>query len=908
LFRAARVAAFLLMGASVATAQDTPLNASEPPRVNGRPALRVSARAGNIELDGRLDEAAWSAAAVASNFVQRIPVEGRPAEEPTEVRILMDENAVWIGARMYDREPGSIARQVVRRDQDAQADYFEVGFDSNLDRRTGFLFRVSAANVQRDEYIFNDVEHDRAWDAIWSSAVSIDSLGWTAELRIPLSQLRFRASDEPQAWGVNFARRRLRSNEETHFALVSRLQRGLISQFATLEGVKAQSARRLELRPYALGSLFRGTAEPGNPFRTGRDRGSRVGTDVRVGLGGQFTLDATVNPDFGQVEGDPAVINLSAFEQFFEERRPFFVEDAKIFDFTLSGGRNRLYYSRRLGRAPRGGTPEGTLFADVPASANILGAAKLTGRTRGGLSLGALAAVTEQADGRAYLSEAEPSRPFLVEPRSENGVVRVRQDFNGGASTIGAIASALRRNLPGDGSFDFLPQSAYNGGIDWEHQWGNRTWAFFGYVAGSHVRGDSTSMIRIQRASNHFYQRPDARRARLDSSATSMSGVDWRMTLEKRRGTHWTGAIWAAEVTPGFEVNDAGFSTRQEVLDGGARIGYREIVPGRVFRSYNFGLSTFHNWSHDAIAGSPSSDAWGSAHISGAISGNAHFEFNNFWRLDANAQYHPEVMDRVGTRGGPLMVQPRWYDARISMQSDMRSRLALEPSLYMRRGAAGSGGEVQAALEINVRPTSRIEVEVEPRFTRSSIGAQYVATVNGWADAPTFGAHYIFGNVRRSELSFPTRVNAAFSPTLSFQLFAQPLLSSGDYSNYKRLASPSTFDFVPFGEGVAGSGGATCTGGFTCVDPDLQRHFDVDANGTVDYTVGEQDFNVRSLIGNAVVRWEYRPGATVFLVWQRRQRSDVVRGDFSAGRDWSALMRAPTDNTFLLKVSYWLPL
>ncbi|MBK6845613.1 MAG: carbohydrate binding family 9 domain-containing protein [Gemmatimonadetes bacterium] len=273
---------------------------------------------------------------------------------------------------------------MVRRDQDAQADYFEVAFDSNLDRRTGFVFRVSAANVQRDEYVFDDNERDRTWDGVWSSAVAIDSLGWTAELRIPLSQLRFRASDGEQAWGINFVRRRLKTNEETHFALVSRTQRGLVSQFGRLEGVKARSARRLELRPYALGSVFRGTAEAGNPFRTGRDGGSRVGTDVRVGLGGQFTLDATINPDFGQVEADPAVINLSAFEQFFEERRPFFVEDAKIFDFSLSGGRNRLYYSRRLGRSPRGSAPEGTLFADVPASANILGAAKLTGARSAG--------------------------------------------------------------------------------------------------------------------------------------------------------------------------------------------------------------------------------------------------------------------------------------------------------------------------------------------------------------------------------------------------------------------------------------------------------------------------------------------------------------------------------------------
>ena len=907
---AATFACSLLAPPAVRAQEEAAPATAAASRATARRSLRVAARAGAIVLDGRIDDVAWSGAPVASDFVQRYPVEGGPVQDRTEVRVLIDETAVWVAARMFDHEPQTIARQLVRRDQDAQADYFEVAFDSNHDKRTGFIFRVSAANVQRDEYVFDDNERDRTWDAVWTSVVAFDSLGWTVEMRIPLSQLRFREVDGEQAWGVNFARRRVRSNEESHFALVSRLQRGLVSQFGDLLGVRVKSARRLELRPYALGSVFRGTAEAGNPFRTGRDGSSRVGSDVRVGLGGAFTLDATINPDFGQVEADPAVINLTAFEQFFEERRPFFVEDAKIFDFSLSGGRNRLYYSRRMGRAPRGGAPDAALFADVPASANILGAAKLTGRTQRGLSLGALVAMTQQADGRAFLSENEPERPFMVEPRAQYGVVRLRQDFNGGASTIGVIGTGLQRSLPGDASFDFLPETAFNGGIDWEHQWGNRMWGFFGYFAGSHVRGDSVAMIRLQRASNHFFQRPDYRGPGVDSSARTMSGYDWRMTLEKRRGDHWTGSVWAAEVSPGFEINDVGFSTRQEVLDGGARVQYREITPGRWYRSYNVSLSTFHNWSHDAVAGRFSRDAWGRAHVAGSVGVNSTIEFTNFWRLESNAQWHPETMDRSGTRGGPLMLQPRWGDLRLSLQTDQRARLALEPSLYVRRGAMGSGNEMQAGLEINVRPSSRLEVEVEPRFTRSTIGAQYVGQLEEPGYAPTLGGRYFFGNVARRELALPTRVNAAFSPTLSFQLFAQPLLSSGDYSNYKQLSAPGTFDFTRFGEGRATTvdGVTRCQGGRTCVDGDDVRWFDLNGDGVADHSISEQDFNVRSLIGNAVIRWEYRPGSAIFLVWQRRQRSDVVRGDFAMSRDWAALLRAPTDNTFLVKVSYWLPL
>ncbi|MBV6522297.1 MAG: hypothetical protein MNPFHGCM_02445 [Gemmatimonadaceae bacterium] len=874
-----------------------------------RRTVRIHPRPSDIVLDGRLDDEAWSAASVATDFVQRYPLEGVPAEARTEVRLLMDESAIWVAARMYDHEPATIARQLVRRDQDAQADHFEVAFDSNHDLRTGFLFRVSAANVQRDDYLYDDSERDRTWDAVWSSAVAFDSLGWATELRIPLSQLRYRERDGAQVWGVNFARWRVRSNEESHFSLVSRLQRGLVSQFAELHGVESRTARRVELRPYASGSLFRGTAEAGNPYRTGRDGSLRVGTDVRVGLGGPFTLDATINPDFGQVEADPAVINLTAFEQFFEERRPFFVTDARIFDFSLSGGRNRLYYSRRLGRAPRGSAPGEALFAEIPASVDILGAAKVTGRTQGGLSLGVLIASTRQADGRANFSDAGAEERFLAEPRAEQGVLRLRQEFNGGASTIGVIGTGLRRQLPGDRSFDFLPSSALNGGIDWEHQWGNRTWAFFGYVAGSHVRGDSTAMIALQRASNHFFQRPDYRGAKLDSSARTMSGYDWRMTVEKRRGEHWTGSVWAAEVTPGFEVNDAGFSTRQEVLDGGARVQYREIRPGRWYRSYNVSLSTFHNWSHDAVTGRFSLDAWGRAHVAGSVGVSSNLEFTNFWRLEVNTQWHPEMMDRTGTRGGPLMLQPRWGDVRLQLKTDARAALSMEPMLYVRRGALRSGSEVQTGVQLNVRPTSRLEVEVEPRFTRSSIGAQYVGQVADISFTPTYGRRYFFGDVARRELAIPMRVNAAVSPTLSFQLFAQPLLSSGDFSNYKQLSAPGTFDFASFGEGTAvvTDGAVHCQGGRTCRDGEV-RWFDFGGDGVPDYSTAEQDFNVRSLVGNAVVRWEYRPGAALFVVWQRRQRSDVVLGDFAMSRDWVALMRAPTDNTFLVKLSYWLSL
>lgn len=878
---------------------------------SGRPTIAAARRSSPIVLDGRLDEAAWQRAAVAGGFVQKAPIEGQPAEHATEVRVLYDDDAVYIGARMFDAEPGTIARQLVRRDDAGNADWFAVGFDPRMDRRTGYVFFVSAANVQRDEYLYNDSEGDGAWNAVWASAVDIDSLGWTAEIRIPLSQLRYRTSIGDQTWGINFARGRFRSNEETHFALMSALQRGTVSQFGTLTGVRTEQApRRIELRPYVVAGGRFEPAEPGNPFRDGSSASKRAGIDMKYGLGSSFTLDATINPDFGQVEADPAVINLSAFETFFQERRPFFVEDARIFDFSLSGGNNRLFYGRRIGRSPTGSAPSGADFVHVPEAARILGAAKITGRSAAGLSVGAITALTDQARGRAWFGATNETRSFLAEPRALHSAVRARQDFNNGASTIGAIATHQVRQLPGDRSFDFLTSDAWSAGVDWEHQWASRTYGFTGYFAGSLVRGDSTAMIRIQRSSTHFMQRPDATRLRVDSSATSLAGVDWRMTLDKRRGDHWTGAIWAAEVSPTFEVNDLGFSGRQEVLDAGARVQYRQIVPGRVLRSYRITAFTFQNWSHEALDRPWSASSWGNAHVSGSLNVFAGATLLNYWEVGTRVSVRPELADRNGTRGGPIMLAPRGMEWGVDLSTDGRRRIAIRPSLEISRQAMGAGSRASFGIAVAMRPSPRVEVSLEPRFERSRVGAQFVDQTTSLPYTPTFGTRYLFADLDRRELGLQTRFNVTFSPRMTLQLFAQPLLSSGDFLTYKQLRRPRSFAFDVFEEGAyaagAGAGAPVCGGGRTCRSPDGTRYVDFDGNGTADHSFTDRDFNVRSLIGNSVFRWEYRPGSALYLVWQRQAQDEATIGGFSFARDARALFRAPARDVFLIKASYWV--
>jgi hypothetical protein len=885
-----------------------PLDESLVAAARAEPAMRTSV----VDIDGVIDETAWAAAPLISGFIASEPTEGIPAGQDTNVRVLFDDNAIYVSARMWEQDAESVRQLLVRRDERGPFfDWFGISIDPDHDRRTGYAFRVSAAGVQQDLYISDDWREDTNWDAVWESAVTVDSLGWTAELRIPLSQIRYEASGEPQTWGVNFHRRRVVAGELSHFALESRRVNGIVSQFGTLHNVLVPEAgRRIEARPYVLTSMHTGPAEADNPFFDGSDGGARFGSDFRFGLGSAFTLDATVNPDFGQVEADPAEINLSAFETFFEERRPFFVEGAEVFDFTLSGGRNQLFYSRRIGRAPQGDEPDGSDEVSVPDAATIIGAAKMTGRTTGGLSLGALTAVTQAETGEAFFADDGSFRDFRAEPRTEYGVITAQQDFNGGASQFGGIVTALRRDLPSDGQFDFLTEQAYSAGMRFDHQWDDRRWNLNGFFAASHVRGSPEAILEIQEASNHYYQRPDATGVEIDSTATSLTGAEWRLQLERQNTEHWSGSVWLAEVTNGFEINDLGFSGSRERLDGGFRFGYRDIEPGSIFRDYNINLNTFYNFSHEALDDWSSWDSWRKAYTGGSVNLNGRFTLLNYHGGDVNFSWRPDQYSRSATRGGPIMMEPGNVSMRMGIDSDRRQNFSFNVGFNASKGARDSGGSFGIDGSVNLRPSSRVSLRLQPRFDVQTDGSQYVTSTSDAPYAPTFGARYFFGELERKTATLEARVNYTFSPTLSLQLFAQGLLSSGDYVSYKQLLAPSTYDFRTFSEGsaIAVGGEVVCVGGSICQDAEGEQHVDLDEDGLPDYSFGDRDFNVRSLIGNAVLRWEYRPGSTIFLVWQRAQRGESELGTFDFGRDLDALWGAPADNRFILKVNYWLGL
>ena len=890
---------------AAALAQQAPI----PPASRSVPVIEVHRTTSSVRIDGRLDEGVWAAAPAATGFVQGEPIEGAPAQHRTEVRVLHDEEALYVGARMYDDSPGAIARQLVRRDETGQFDFLELSLDPDLDLRTGYIFQISAAGVQGDAYLFDDVREDRSWDAVWESAVQVDAQGWTAELRIPLSQIRYLPSPNPQDWGINFTRRRVASNERSYFSLESRQRHGRVSVFGRLRGLElAQGVSRLELRPYVLTRGRAGPVEDGNPFQQPRDANASAGLDARYGLGANFTLDATVNPDFGQVEVDPAVINLSAFETFYPERRPFFVEDARVFDFGLSGGAN-LFYSRRIGRRPQRSSLSGASYVDVAEQTSILGAMKLTGRTAGGLSVGFLGALTGREEGEAYFAGGDSLTSFLAEPRSEYAVLGIQQELRAGATVVGGVLSAMHRDLPGDRSLDFLASRAAYTGVNFQHTWSQRAWALWGFAAGSYTAGSEEAMIRLQRGPNHYRQRPDAWGLGVDSSATSLTGAEWRLQLERRSGRHWTGAVWVAERTPGFEINDAGYFQGSERLDGGVQVAYREITPGRVLRSYELSAQTFHNFRHEVLRDPFSRAAWADAHKGGPVSADAELTFLNYWGLEAGVTYGPEITADTPTRGGPLMLVPSRVTYNLSGNTDPRARLTVSPSAQLMRSTADNWS-TSLGLEVGYRPSPRVNMEVKPSLVRERDPRQYVATANDPSFAPTFGQRIIFADMDRTTFSLGTRLNVTFTPRLTLQLFAQPLLSAGEVSTYKQFSQAGTRQFDPFEEGTAVPDGTSvrCIDGQTCRAGDT-RYVDFQGDGVSDIAFGERDFRVRSLRGNAVVRWEYRPGSTLYVVWQQgRYFEDRAASEFGLRQEFGRLLRQQPDNVLILKMNYWLSL
>lgn len=863
---------------------------------------------GSVTIDGVLDEESWGAMEPATDFRQTEPFDGEPSGARTEAWVLYDEANLYVGARMYEDDVSEIVRQLTPRDDTpANVDYIDISIDPDYDRTSAYLFRVTAAGVQRDEFLHHDTEPDAAWNSTWESAVGEAEDSWTAEIRIPLSQIRVNPSTDPQVWGVDFIRRRAAAGERSIWAWRPRTVNGRVSRFAQLQNMVFPKQERLfEVIPYVMGRLDVAPAEAGNPFFSGKEWSANAGVDIRYGLGASFIVDATFNPDFGQVDADPQVINLTAFETELEERRPFFTRDDRIFDFSLSGG--DLIQSRRIGRAPQGEAPDGYDFHEVPLETSILGAAKVTGTTYGGLTVGVLGALTAREFGRAHKVSTGETIRFEAEPRTFYGVVRVQQDWRGGQSNAGVTGTVVRRDLPQDGTLDFLPSQAFSGGVNFVHTWGDREWTLWGFLAGTHVQGSTEAITRLQRSSRHYYQRPDQNYLHFDPTRTSLSGLEWRLEFERLSAEHWTGAIWLAQRTPGYDPNDIGFYNATERLDGGVSLTYSEPVPGTVFRNYSISATSVHNWRHSAAYDIFSADAWGHAHKAGRFTLETEANFMNFWSVETDYTYRPAMLSDTLTRGGPLMVNPGSHNFTFLVNSDQRQYIALEFENTLEDNMRG-GGTILSRIGMNARPTNGLTLNLDFQYKAIRDTRQFVSAVTDPAYTPTYGVRYFFGNLHRKEFSIEAGIDWILSPTLSIRAFARPLFSSGNFRAYKQLDSAGNFDFQRFPEGDAVIAGNTvsCVGGTLCRN-EGRIHIDYSGDGVADTSFRDQNFNVNSMIGSVVIRWEYSPGSQIFFVWQQNREHLDIYGNFDLQRDARSLFEASGEHAFIIKATRWFNL
>jgi len=831
--------------------------ASQPGQAHGGaavPVVRAVRTTAGVQVDGRLDDAAWAEAPPVGTFTQVDPDEGRPASEATEARVLYDDEAIYIGIRGRDR--GRISTRLGRRDMElGDSDWFGVVIDSYHDHQTAFSFDVNPSGVRRDA-TKTDNGDDLSWDAVWEAEASVDSAGWSAEYRIPFSQLRFNPREA--AWGIQVERIIGRRNEYAVLSFTPKSERGGIARYGHLEGLTAvPTGKRLELLPYTVARAEH--IDPGlNPFRTDREYAASAGLDLKYRLTTDLTLDATINPDFGQVEVDPATVNLSAFETVYQEKRPFFVEGSEIFSFgpgTLAAG-GGLFYSRRVGGRYSPLSPP-TALADPPRETDILAAAKLSGKTAGGWSLGFLDAVTAREEAR-FQTEEGPER-MVVEPLTNFFVGRLRRDLRAGQSYVGAMVTSVTRDLESDALAAALPSQALTAGVDFLHQFADRQWALTGFVSGSLVHGDSLAIMRVQRFPWRYFQRPDAEHLEVDPGAGSLSGLSAEVELRKQAGAHWLGSVGAATISPGYEISDLGSQRRGDRFDVDGSLSYREQTPGKRLRYWSLTGTARREWNHDGD------------HIYTSLFLGGFWQSLGYWSGNLNAGYTPRGFDDRLTRGGPLAARPSNWRVYASLDSDYRKPLTGYGSVYYFEDEAG-GWNLELNAGAGVKTSPRWNLSVGPYLSRFATPAQYVAAVPDDTPAGLFGERYVFAPLDQTTFALETRFNYTFNPELTLEVYAQPFVSSVDYGASRYLTAPRTFDFAPEAEDGVTTG----------------------------------DFNYRSLRGNAVVRWEWRPGSTLYLAWQQQRESFEDVGDFRLGRDRRALFNAEPDNVFLVKVSYWL--
>lgn len=836
-----------------------------------------------VKLDGKLSESIWDEMSFATDFIQREPDQGAEATEQTKVAFAYDDKALYIGARMYSPDPEKIQAQLSRRDNIGNAERLVISLDSYLDRRTARSFAVTASGVRADYVQPNDElsyrGRDYSFDPVWTAKSSIDSMGWTAEMRIPFSQLRYSEKEE-QIWGLNINRYLPHKNEDVYWVMIPQDETGWASRFGLLRGInEIPRIQQIELVPYVAGNAFLdGSPDPQNPFSDELDLDGRIGGNFKIGLGPNLKLDGTVNPDFGQVEADPAQVNLSAFETFFEEKRPFFTENQQLFSVLGGGGdrSDRYFYSRRIGAAPSL-QPSGDDidYSDQADNTSIIGASKISGRFPSGLSVGGIAAVTAREKAQVYDLDSDTYDKIEVEPVTGYSVLRLQQEFGDNASTAGLVLTGVNRDLEkGTELANMLNRTALTGGSDWNIRFQGGKYVLSGDAGFSYLSGEPEAILDVQQSSARYYQRPDASHINLDPSKTSLSGYRGQLELSKNAGEHWLWQVQGGTKSPGFDLNDTGILFRSDEITSRAELTYRENTPSSWYQSYRFEVSGNASWNYGGTLWNNEFDL------------SSRIEWKNFWSTFLSIEYSPRTLSDRLTRGGPLMGSGANYGIRAGLFTNRSANVFGQ--IFMSYDSDEFGGwDLGLGPSIEIRTGGKWELQFEPRFSRETETRQYITTLSGGREE-TFGNRYIFSNIDRTTLSLQTRLDYAFTPDLTLEMYAEPFVASGNYYKPGELPEPRSYNLDRYS-----IDGRTSDGDYV-----------INRNGE-DFTVPDNDFLVKSFRSSIVLRYQWRPGSTFFLVWQQNRFAEEDLNRFVEPGDLVNALGETGDNLFAIKFTYW---
>jgi hypothetical protein len=870
--RSAGVVLVCLSIASSASAQ-APVNGAG----NRKQATATRVPNGSIRVDGRLDDEVWQKAAPITDFIQKEPVEGATPTDAMDVRLVYDDDVLYVGARMQSKDH-RIQAPLGRRDNTDQAEHILVSFDTFLDRRTAVVFGVTAAGVRIDRYHSSDQEDsfDSGFDPVWRAETSVSADQWTAELWIPFSQLRFNPRTE-LTWGLNLFRFRPTLDEADYWIMIPRTVRAWSSRFGELSGINGVvPPRRIEALPYlAGGATVDGGRDRSNPFDDGKNIEGRVGADVKMGLGPNLTLETAINPDFGQVEADPAEVNLTAFETRFPEKRPFFLEGAQLFNI----GHPNFYYSRRIGTRPIG--PAAGDYVEYPDANSILAAAKLTGRLQSKTSIGFLTAVTDDEDARVASGAALEQRDVDVAPHAYHMVGRVLQEFGPSASTAGLLVNYMHRDLT-DGSplADLYTRNALAAAGNTLLRFKGGQYEFRASGGASFINGTERAIERVQRSSAHYSQRPDRDYSRFDPTLTSLGGWSIQMNVDKTGGRHW---LWGANSkidSENFETNDVAQLNGADGWLTNANLRYRETQPGKVFRNYYFQIDTQTDTTLRRLM------------QTGHVRGTVNVTWANFWTSQIQLSRNLATTSVALTRGGPLMGRGPGWTTNINVGNRATSRTRVTGNVYVQTNDDGASNKRITGL-VSMRPGPRWQLSVSPYYDRITEPQQYISTLPG-GRLETYHTRNVFAFIDRSTMSMEYRLGLTLKPDVNLDVYAEPFAASGHYYDYGELLSPGSRERLTYG-----SSGTTL---LTNPDGSLVAN----AGGST-INLRNRDFNTLSFRSNVVLRWEWRAGSTLYVVWQQDRAGTEVLGSRVNVGDAFRSVTAPGPNIFLIKTSFWLP-